>query len=565
MSTLLGNDEPGVVAKATCVAAIKAILKNATYLQTADTGDKFIAATDLMTWIRAQLLSISSTDNVPAERQTFVARAATSCEIQPLVGPYARVVGRDNWKNNPKWPASELLTAEEKTAALIKARDKLFSTSVDLSVHYDTQLRELTESIASEYDTKITPGLPEVTSRTVESRAYLYTFVNDWGWESAPSPVSDLIDCDENDVVTISAPEPPAGYNINRMRLYRSSTTNAGAAFQFTVENDPVVSDWTNPLTRSYIDTTKQATLGEPCPTMNWDAPPDTLKGLTAMANGTLVGFIENQLLFCESYIPYAWPLQYRQTTETKIVGIGVVGQSAVVVTEGHPYYVSGVDAANMSAQKMEFNQSCVSKRTIASGDGGVLYASPDGVCLASSAGVQVITKGAISRRDWQTFMGATWTDVFAEYHEGVYYIINGSGVGYAIDLESRKISTFTQVCSGVFSDMLTDKLYAVSGTSLLDLFGSASNNTATWRSRVFVVGDQPAFSAIRVESNFESTVTVKVYGDGALVHTATFSGATARQQQRLPAGRYRDIEVQVEAACPVTRVTLATSPGELA
>lgn len=564
MSTLLGNAAPGVVAKATCVTAIKAVLKNGSHLQTADTGDQFIAATDLMTWVRAQLLSISGTDNVPVERQTFVSRTAAASELQSLVSPYARVVGRDNWKNNPKWPASELLTAAEKTAALIKARDKLFATAVDLSVHYDTQFRGLTESLDAEYDTKVAPGLPAVTVRNLETRAYLLTYVTDWGWESAPSPASALIECDENDVVTLTTTVPPAGYNINRLRLYRSSTTNSGAAFQFVIENDPVVSDWTNPSTRTYVDTKKQATLGEPCPTMNWDPPPDGMVGLTAMANGTLVGFVDNQLLFCESYVPYAWPYQYRQTTETKIVGIGVVGQSAVVVTQGHPYYVSGVDAANMSAQKMEFNQSCVSKRTIASGDGGVLYASPDGACLASSGGVQVVTEGAINRRDWQAFLGGTWADVFAEYHEGVYYIVGAAGAGYAIDIKSRKISTFTQVCSGVYSDMLTDKLYVVSGTSLLDLFGSASNNTATWRSKIVVIGEQPAFSAVRVESDFESAVTVKVYGDGALRHTATFSGATARLPQRLPAGRYRDLEVQVEAACAVTRVTLATSMSEL-
>jgi hypothetical protein len=148
-----------------------------------------------------------------------------------------------------------------------------------------------------------------------------------------------------------------------------------------------------------------------------------------------------------------------------------------------------------------------------------------------------------------------------ARYHEGVYYIVNSTGAGYAIDIKSKRISTFTQACTAMYSDMATDKLYIVSGTSLLDLFGGAGANTATWRSKVFVLGNQPGFAAWRVESNFESAVTAKFYGDGVLRHTATF---TSRLPQRLPPGRYRDVEVQIEAACSVTRVTLATSMGEL-
>lgn len=563
MSTLLGGAAPSSATKAANVAAIKAVLTNSTYLPTAETGDKYAAATELMSWIRSQLGSIASTDAVPGDRQDYVRAVAATVDVQRLVVPWVQTVGRDNWKNNPRWPTSEEMSASEKTAALIKARDALKSVAVQLTDHYANQRKELLDGLPAEYDLKVTPQLPAITVRNIESRAYVLTYVTDWGWESAPSPPTDIIDVDENDVVHLEAAIPPSGRNIVKMRLYRSSTTNAGAAFQFVVENAANVSDWTVLANRQYDDTKKQATLGETCPTMGWDEPPDDMFGLTTLANGVAMGFRENQILFSEPFVPYAWPLAYRLTTDTKIVGGGVIGSSAVVATEGQPYYVSGVDSANMSAQKMEFSQACVSRRTIAAGDGGVLYASPDGICVASASGVNVITEGAISRRDWQAFLGAQnlWSSAFAGYHEGVYYIFNSTGAGYAVDIKSKRLSTLTQSCSGIYSDMLTDKLYVVTGTSLIDLFGSASTNTATWRSRIFVVNDQPGFSAWRVESDFESAVTAKFYGDGVLRHTATF---TNRLPQRLPAGRYRDVEVQIETACRVTRVTLATSMSEL-
>jgi hypothetical protein len=395
--------------------------------------------------------------------------------------------------------------------------------------------------------------------------------VTDWGWESAPSPPSDVKTVFENDTMTITGAAPPAGRDIKRIRLYRSSTSNTGAAFQFVVENGVDVDDaeWASLLSsRQYVDALSGEELQEVIPSITWSAPPDNLKGVKAMPNGVLIGFVENsnQLLFGEPFVPYAWPEDYRLTTEHKIVGIGVFGQTAVVLTEGFPYYVSGADSSTMSAQKMEFPQSCIAKRTIATADGGVVYASPDGLCLASSNGVVNLLQGAVSRLDWQYWLGAqvNWPAAFGSYHEGVYYIFNYAGAGYAVDLTSKKISQLTQVSTGVYTDMVTDKIYVVSGTTLLDLFGSASTNTGVWKSKKFVISSHSPFSCLRVESTFESPVTVKMYGDSSVspTYTATF---TTRAPQRLPPGQYREIELQIESTCPVTRVTMATSMQELA
>lgn len=284
----------------------------------------------------------------------------------------------------------------------------------DHFTNVNAALRRSIEQILLEY----VDVLPPVVDRLLETRGYIYTYVSDWGEESAPSPVTELLTIDQNDSVdvTIGAPSVTAPYGaITHWRLYRSSTTNVGAAYQFVAEI-PIA-------TTSYNDTKKQEELQEVCPSLTWTEPRSDLFALTGLPNGIMVGLAEDGRILCfsEPYQPYAWPREYELSLEYPGVGIGVFGTTAAVLTTGQPYYVSGADSANMSAQKIESSQACVSKRSIVSAEGGVLYASPDGICLAGPSGVELLTLGAYSREDWQALGLET---SFAAFSEGVYRLV---------------------------------------------------------------------------------------------------------------------------------------------
>lgn len=487
------------------------------------------------------------------------------------------------WEALPAFPSA----ATKSVAAILSASQESKRYSDYLTITYDTLRASIEADSARLFTVHVQPLLPYPEDIIEDTRSYIYTYVTDWDWESAPSPPSPVLTVDNSDTVTLTFTAPPTGRNVNRIRIYRANSSNSGAAFQFVAE---VAS-----TTLTYSDAVAKDDLQEVCPTLLWIEPVATLKGLKAMPNGVFIGFDGNQIHLSEPFIPYAWPKEYRLSTEHKVVGTAILGQTAVVLTEGFPYYVSGADSATMTAQKIESPQACVSKRSIAVADGAVMYASPDGICAATPGGVRVITQGAINRRDWQAFLGATnvWTNAFAAYHEGIYYIINAAGQGYALDVASTKISTFTYSTTTLYSDMNTDKLYAVSGTSLLELFGGAAYNVATWKSRPFVISDFASMACVRVESDFKSAngldgavVTITYIGDGVVRHKIELSpiyakhtlfsngveGATItltitdpRMPQRLPSGQYREIEVQVEARCAVTRLTMASSMQELA
>lgn len=404
--------------------------------------------------------------------------------------------------------------------------------------------------------------------RIIDTRFYVATYVTDWGWESAPSPVSEMLEVDQNDSVTVTVAAPPAGRYIQKWRLYRSNVGSQSATFQFV--DEMLVG------TPTYLDELKGEQLGEPCPTLTWAEPPvrldnaspaavkppkgtdPYLKGIIGMPNGIIAGFIDNFVAFCHPYHTYAWPVEYQITTEFPIVGLGVFGQTLFVGTMGNPYLISGADSASMSAQKLDSEHACVSRRSIVSVGNGVVYASPDGLCQAGPGGVQLLTGELFSREDWQALGPA---NIVAAAHEGVYYFWTATDC-WALDFVGKKLGRIMGVPpTAVHRDMLTDHLYAVVGAEVRKLF-SDGRRTATWRSGLAQLPAQAPLAWLQVDSDFAAgPVTVRWYGDGTLRYTTTVGSIEPR---RLPPGRWLEHELELETASRVTKVLMTTTTAEL-
>lgn len=310
--------------------------------------------------------------------------------------------------------------------------------------------------------------LSKPTARIVTDSAYVYTFVTDWGEESAPSPVSDLLTTDQNDSATITRTNtlPTGRGTITHWRLYRTNSGSASTEFQFVAEI-PIA-------TTSYTDTVPADKLGEVLPTLYWLTPPENMRGITAMANGVHAGFFENTLCFCEPYHPYAWPISYQLTVKNPIVGIAAFGQNLFVGTRGAPYIVSGADSASMSMLELPGGQPCVSARSIVATDYGAIYASPDGLCLATSNGVEVITAGLFAREDWQELNP---DDTFAAMHDSVYYFA-GWNQG----------ATFLLLCTGLCSKEAHPRRVGFCHVGLLLRQGDRCAVRGAGRSHSFIV-----------------------------------------------------------------------------
>ena len=474
-----------------------------------------------------------------------------------------------------EWEKDSAEQRKQQSAAVAEiqsARAQAVSAHDEITAYFNRLLGQLDVLCENAIRSEAATGdLFDVDPERIEElRYYVATYVTDWGWESAPSPLSDAIELDQNDTVGVTVPAPPAGYGITHWRLYRSSAGTNEAAFLFV--DEMLIT------TRTYEDTVPVDGLGEVCPTFGWAMPPyredkdsaaevkpprgvdPYLRGVVSMPNGIVAGFIDNFVAFCEPYAPYAWPVEYQITTEHPIVGLGVFGQTLFVGTMGYPYFISGSDSMSMSAVKLAVDQPCVSRRSIVALEQGVVYASPDGLCLASASGVQVVTAALFAREDWQALRPET---IIAAAHEGVYYFWNDAGRAFALDVANAKLGEIDVSALALHRDVLTDALYAATPQGeLLRLFADG-RRTGRWKSRIVQCGRHEPFAWIQVDGEHDdvSPAVVRWYGDGTKRYEVSITDSLPR---RLPSGRWREHELELESKARITALRLAGTTAEL-
>src|SRR5690606_7510378 len=206
--------------------------------------------------------------------------------------------------------------------------------------------------------TKLTATVSGTGSGDKVTRLYVYTFVTEFGEESEPCPISDEVEWEPGQTVTLSGfEEPPAGRGITLQRIYRSQTGSGVTDLYFIAERPASNAD--------FVDNIPPDAINEPLPSRLWNPPPDNLQGLTALPNGMMAGFVGKDLYFCEPYRPHAWPEAYVLTCEYEIVGLGAFGTSLVVVTKGHPYLVTGTSPDSMVMEKLELNLPCINPQSV--------------------------------------------------------------------------------------------------------------------------------------------------------------------------------------------------------
>ena len=114
---------------------------------------------------------------------------------------------------------------------------------------------------------------------------------------------------------------------------------------------------------------------------------------------------------------------------------------------------------------------------------------------------------------------------------------------------------------TAAFTDLLTDTLYIASGPAVVD-FNGGTAATGLWKSKRIVIDGYPGFGWLRVNGPTLTGVVVRIYRDGTLFYTTP--SITTRNPVRLPAGRAKRWEVEMETVDRITSLVLATTVEEL-
>lgn len=390
---------------------------------------------------------------------------------------------------------------------------------------------------------------------TLETRVYTYTWVNKeagFEFESAPAAASGSVDVRDGQTVSVSGMQTAPGgeYVVTHKRVYRSVL----GTFLFVAEVEA--------SSPSFTDDVKPDLLGEQLPTLTWAEPPQTLAGLTNLPNGLMAGFTGRDVYFCDPYHPHAWPEQYVQTMDYPVVGLGRMDTTLAVLTKGTPYLIQGTHPDNMAVVKSDLEQACVSKESIVSLGGAVVYAAPDGLMLLSSGGSRIITQDMFSFKQWQAYFKPESIHAYQQDNKYIAFYDNGTTQGgFIFDVASGQFILHNIYATAGYHDLQRDKLFLAYADRSLKAWERGSALSYTWKSKKFTMPEITGFSCAQLEAE-AYPMTLKIYADTILIHTQTVQN---RKPFRLPAKTGRDWEMQIEGTNEVFSLAIAHSMTELA
>jgi hypothetical protein len=383
---------------------------------------------------------------------------------------------------------------------------------------------------------------------------YTYTYVNDWGWESAPASPSLLNERPSDATATLSGftAAPAGNYGIDRIRIYRTQTGSTATDFFFLREV----------AIGTLTTQDDQRDLGEVLPTTTWLTPPDDLSHLTALWNGMMAGISGNSVRICEAYVPYAWPIAYDAVPpDGKPLALGVVGQAVLVLTTSRPLLLQGSSPDSMDPMPVEFSQACAATHSTVSMGNGVAWASEDGLCWYGAGGPRLLTAGLMTRDDWQALVPSS---IIGKMYEGLYFgsYDDGSGrKGFLLNPGDPQGLYFLDAgYTALHFDELQDQLYVLDGANVARWDAGASM-TVRFKSKLFTLPEPINFACGAVLAD-AYPLTLKIYADGVLKHTQT---VVNRDPFWLPAGfMAQDWQMEVEGTGAVQGIALATNIDEL-
>jgi hypothetical protein len=138
---------------------------------------------------------------------------------------------------------------------------------------------------------------------------------------------------------------------------------------------------------------------------------------------------------------------------------------------------------------------------------------------------------------------------------DNVYYLIAASGK-YIFDFGEglSTVTTHDITVSATYSSLVDDVLYVLS-EGLVKPWGTTTDKTLTWKSKIFTFTRHEAPTAARVIADAYTSVTFKIYADGSLVSTITVTSEEAFRIPKLTPTREWQFEVVATSAIDAIRI----------
>lgn len=411
------------------------------------------------------------------------------------------------------------------------------------------------------------------------TRSYVFTYVDSFDYEGAPSLPSNEIVANENDEVELSLPKHllDDSWDIKAIRIYRTAASfidgqKAGdnvAEEYFFVDEVPL-------STAVYVDKKTSDLLCEPLESYQYTPPPNGLRNIIALPDGVLAGSVGNQIWFSEPYNPQAWPINYMLALDDNVIDLKVCAGAVFALTDGHPYAISlsTQDQTDLrQVRRFEKAAPIVSKKSSVAMHNGVIYACPDGLMLLSPNNMTLLTSPWYSYDDWQALLPHTMIGAIVQ---GQYLGIT-SKTGFLFDtrdgIENDGMSYNDLMPINLTPNALfTDRdgiLYLAFGGIIHRWDAGDSFMPYCWRSKLMHLGGLTTLSSAKVTLT-DYPFPHKTSEPVDVCFTTDKRGYFKRLVStslafRLPSNsRYMSVDVCVKGTQSVEQIELASSMNEL-
>lgn len=425
---------------------------------------------------------------------------------------------------------------------------------------------------------------PQSCGRSSSARSYVYTYVNQWGEESAPSPSSNEITVEDGSSVRVSGIAlPPEGYGITGASVYRTATGFREAdGKQQKAATDWLFVGYVRFPSTSFSDSVRDSGLGMPIDTEKDSPPPDGLRNLCAVEGlARLAGTEGSRVYLSENHQPWNWPRRYELTLDWDAVHMKCVDQKLYVTTGSVPYVidVSGCDDTKctpvMEAGSPLPDISCGHASSAIATPFGMIYSSPLGAALLDSAARwTILTKKWFTPEQWrklkpETARFAYWQTFLFIVTDAASFVLNIDGDTLG-DMKGAELTTISDAPLDMFRTASGELAMLMDGAVWLWDMGN-ERRPYLWRSRELTgpghnpsaqepnttpsIGAMWSPASLRVRTK---QTHVKIEAPTGTAFERTVSGEKPVRLPRM--GRHMWWKAELEGTEPVEYLDLGTS-----
>jgi hypothetical protein len=259
----------------------------------------------------------------------------------------------------------------------------------------------------------VRPGSGWEDADVPEARVYVFTYLTEDGQESAPSPLSEVVDVHAGEGVVLMPADTPPAHAVAR-RWYRAVAGTDGQAVFLFVKEQPIA-------TAIMLDDVCPLALGHVLDTWS-HYPPECVEGVSAAGDLMTVIWAGKDMWLSEPKLPHAYLPKNRKTVRFEIVTCvesqGTPLEAAahyqlVVLTQGLHYICAGATPDKFEIRELAYEHPAVSARAVCVAEGGVVFACPTGLAVIKGNALDLLIDEVITRREWPAFRPERMSIVF--------------------------------------------------------------------------------------------------------------------------------------------------------